>query len=55
MILLGSMEIQWEESRNGTQSRVFYYYFVCSIIKGYTEWDHIQVGVIVQKMQHILK
>ena len=53
--LLGSMEFRWEESRYGLQTKVFYYYFVYYVIKGYAVQNHIQMGFIFHKMLYILK
>ena len=51
MSILGSKELQWEEISNGSQSRVFFYYYFYCVIKGYSGKDNTQLGDIDQKMQ----
>ena len=49
------MEVWWDYSSDGSQSRLFFCYFIDYIIKGYSGQDHIQVGDIFQKMKQVLK
>ena len=54
-IILISMEVQWEEISDGSQSQGFCYYYFDCVIKSYTRQYHIQLGAVVYKMKHIFK
>ena len=55
MIILGSMEVRWEESSDVSHSQVFNYSFVDFVIKGYYGQDNIQLDAIYQKLNQIVK